>query len=154
MTQTGTDTPIETPKPRLHMICATCGSTEVRADAYAEWDVETQDWVLRSVFDQKVCEACESESSLLEIDEAEHLEIAGYGMVNVEDGARIAQANETPDFYDILVKTTPQKDGEIFTLHEFDDLDIKEAASILSIMTGLYPLAGLECLAFDLSAAQ
>ncbi len=154
MTQTGTHNPAEFSKPRLHMICGACGSTEIRADAYAEWDAETQDWVLRSIFDHKVCETCESETTLLEINEADQLEIAGFGMVNDRDGARIAEPSETPDFYDVMVKTIPQNSEEILTLHEFDDLDKKAAAAKLVEMTALYPLAGIECLACDLGPDQ
>jgi hypothetical protein len=42
-------------------VCATCGSDEVRADAWAEWDTEKQEWVLNNTFDYKFCETCEGE---------------------------------------------------------------------------------------------
>ena len=45
-------------------VCTRCGSTAVLADAYAEWDVERQDWVLHSTYDNSTCEDCEGECSL------------------------------------------------------------------------------------------
>jgi hypothetical protein len=42
-------------------ICTRCGSDDILADAWAEWDVEAQQWVLRTTFDDKHCEACEGE---------------------------------------------------------------------------------------------
>jgi hypothetical protein len=47
-------------------ICDVCGSEDVMLDAYAEWDTEIQDWVLRSTFDQAYCEQCEGECTLEE----------------------------------------------------------------------------------------
>jgi len=48
-------------------ICSTCGSTDVRADAWAEWDIETGQWVLSSTYDNKWCETCEGETKLREV---------------------------------------------------------------------------------------
>lgn len=45
-------------------ICNRCGSNAVLLDAYAEWDMEKQDWVLQNVFQDAVCEDCEGETSL------------------------------------------------------------------------------------------
>lgn len=40
-------------------VCSHCGSDDVRADAYAAWDVETQEWELTATFDKgAVCEDC------------------------------------------------------------------------------------------------
>jgi hypothetical protein len=50
---------------RTHVICATCGSENVRADAYASWDADTGEWVLHSIYDEKFCEVCETSTSLL-----------------------------------------------------------------------------------------
>jgi hypothetical protein len=42
-----------------------CGSDDVRADAYAIWNVEAQEWELSATFDKgSVCEACGGECSL------------------------------------------------------------------------------------------
>jgi hypothetical protein len=49
------------------MICTTCGSDDVKRDAWAVWSVEKQDWILDNVFDYAYCEKCESECSITEI---------------------------------------------------------------------------------------
>jgi hypothetical protein len=46
--------------------CGACGSTDVRRDAWAEWDDEQQRWVLGQVFDFGYCCDCEGEASLIE----------------------------------------------------------------------------------------
>jgi hypothetical protein len=48
----------------IRIICGECGSDNVRRDAWAEWDIDAQRWVLGSVFDQGFCEACGEERSL------------------------------------------------------------------------------------------
>jgi len=52
---------------KLQIVCSTCGSANVRRDAWAEWEPETQEWVLGSVFDDGHCEVCEGESRLEEV---------------------------------------------------------------------------------------
>lgn len=52
-----------TQKP-LKMICRYCGSDDVVRDACAEWCPETQQWVLRSVYDNADCNSCNSETKL------------------------------------------------------------------------------------------
>lgn len=41
-------------------ICGKCGSTNIVADAWAEWDSEAGDWSLRTVFDHTQCDDCAS----------------------------------------------------------------------------------------------
>lgn len=48
-------------------ICSTCGSTDVRADAWAEWDIDAGKWVLSDTYDNKWCEDCEGETKLREV---------------------------------------------------------------------------------------
>jgi ribosomal protein L37AE/L43A len=44
---------------RIKMVCSECGSEDVRADAFASWDVETQLWELATTFDKgHACEGC------------------------------------------------------------------------------------------------
>ena len=52
--------------PDITVRCGTCDGENVRRDAYAEWNVELQQWELATVFDQAVCEACGCECSLIE----------------------------------------------------------------------------------------
>ncbi len=53
---------------RLAMICSTCGSDDVSRDAWADWDVRQQDWVLRVAFDNAHCHRCDCETSLVEVE--------------------------------------------------------------------------------------
>jgi hypothetical protein len=52
----------------LQIVCGCCGSNQTRRDAWAEWDVAKQDWVLGNVFDDGACENCEDTSSLEEVE--------------------------------------------------------------------------------------
>lgn len=46
-------------------ICRACKSDDVRADAYAEWNVEKQEWEISATFDKgAVCETCGGETRL------------------------------------------------------------------------------------------
>ncbi len=56
-------------QPKLRMVCSNCGSKRVRRDAYAEWDVRSQKWVLQNVFDFAVCESDECDGNQTRIDE-------------------------------------------------------------------------------------
>lgn len=61
-----------TSKPRrIKIICATCGSDDVQRDAWAEWDMDKQEWVLGTVFDAGHCEVCGGDTSLAEVDVAQ-----------------------------------------------------------------------------------
>lgn len=53
---------------RIAIVCGTCGSDEVSRDAWADWDVDKQNWVLGTVFDYGHCHKCEGESSLIEVE--------------------------------------------------------------------------------------
>ena len=47
---------------KVKMVCSTCGSDDVRADAYASWNVDTQEWELSSTFDKgSYCLTCSGE---------------------------------------------------------------------------------------------
>lgn len=52
---------------KIQIVCSTCGSANVRRDAWAEWQPETQEWVLGSVFDYGDCDVCSGESRLEEV---------------------------------------------------------------------------------------
>jgi len=45
-------------KPKVNLVCQNCGSDNIVADAYARWDIQTQNWNLSFVFDNKICEDC------------------------------------------------------------------------------------------------
>lgn len=48
-------------RQRVAYKCPKCGSHEVRFDAWAEWDAETQSMSLQNVFEATACDACGAE---------------------------------------------------------------------------------------------
>jgi hypothetical protein len=50
--------------PKVQMLCGNCGSTDVSRDAWGDWDANTQEWVLRCVFDYAHCHNCDGETRL------------------------------------------------------------------------------------------
>jgi len=54
----------------IQFVCGWCGSTDVSRDAWADWNVEKQAWVLRQVFDDGFCQTCEWLRGLEEVDVA------------------------------------------------------------------------------------
>jgi hypothetical protein len=53
----------------VRQVCAECGSGDVLADAYAEWDIENQSWTVQNVMDNgHHCNACDGECSIEEVD--------------------------------------------------------------------------------------
>jgi hypothetical protein len=53
-----------TTKAKQLPVCSACDSSDVRADAYAEWDADAQDWSLVCTFDNTDCEHCGGECSV------------------------------------------------------------------------------------------
>lgn len=53
---------------KMQPFCPNCGSTEICADGAARWDIETQDWVLSSTYDDMTCDDCGAEHNLLNTD--------------------------------------------------------------------------------------
>ena len=52
---------------RVTMICRDCGSTDVKADAYASWNVTTQAWEIIDLFDKGAyCGGCDGDTRLEE----------------------------------------------------------------------------------------
>jgi hypothetical protein len=52
---------------KVKIICATCQSEDVLADAYAEWNVARQKWEIQNVFDKGAyCNLCGGETRLIE----------------------------------------------------------------------------------------
>ena len=52
---------------RVTYVCHQCGSSDVAIDAWAEWDIEKQDWVLRNISTTEFCDNCYSETQLVEV---------------------------------------------------------------------------------------
>jgi hypothetical protein len=49
---------ILTKMQKITYVCTECGSDDIRKDAVVAWDVETQTWVLTSIFDNSDCCSC------------------------------------------------------------------------------------------------
>ena len=56
---------------RLNYICKHCGSSDVIFDAYAQWNPESQEFVLYSISDDPWCCECGGETAVKTIDLAE-----------------------------------------------------------------------------------
>ena len=53
-------------EPRIRLTCSECGSTDVGRDGWAAWDEDKQEYIVRNVFDQGYCFACEGETQINE----------------------------------------------------------------------------------------
>jgi hypothetical protein len=53
--------------PSIDIVCRECGGNNVSRDAWAEWDVASQQWMLGSVFDHAYCHDCGEKASLDEV---------------------------------------------------------------------------------------
>jgi hypothetical protein len=51
---------------KRQITCAHCGGENVVRDAWASWDIDKQEWVLKNVFDYAYCQDCASETSINE----------------------------------------------------------------------------------------
>ncbi|MHA6718067.1 hypothetical protein ACX40Y_01330 [Sphingomonas sp. RS6] len=55
------------PTPPIDHVCERCGCNGVTRDAWAEWDVTTQRWLLGEIFDYSFCHQCHRETRLLAV---------------------------------------------------------------------------------------
>ena len=54
-------------RPKVVMVCNTCGSEEVLVDAWASWDIDNQRWELFNTFESTAfCAECDGECSVSE----------------------------------------------------------------------------------------
>lgn len=51
---------------KVKKVCRHCGSSDVRKDAWAEWDEDKQEWVLADVFDNDYCMNCDGETTIVD----------------------------------------------------------------------------------------
>lgn len=52
---------------KVRMVCSQCGSEEVLADAYAQWNVGSQQWEIVETFEKGAyCSKCDSETRIEE----------------------------------------------------------------------------------------
>ena len=62
------------PTTAVQMHCNSCGSERVTRDAWAEWDVDTQSWLLATVYDYAYCHDCDEETRIEERPAIEQLQ--------------------------------------------------------------------------------
>lgn len=75
---------------KIKMVCGTCGSENVKRDAWAVWDEAEQKWVLGPVFDDAFCDDCDRETEIKEVPlNGLDLKLAANGLV------AMAKAKET-----------------------------------------------------------
>jgi hypothetical protein len=55
-------------RKRVTYLCERCGSDLVTLDAWAEWNVEQQEWVLGATYDHTFCHKCDGETHLVEVE--------------------------------------------------------------------------------------
>ena len=48
------------------IVCTSCGGEDVLRDAFTKWDIEKQEWVLSTVYDDTFCETCEESCTVSE----------------------------------------------------------------------------------------
>lgn len=53
---------------RMTYLCERCGSDLVTLDAWAEWNIEQQEWVLGATYDHTFCHKCDAETRLVEVE--------------------------------------------------------------------------------------
>lgn len=51
----------------VRIVCRTCGSDDILSDAWARWNVETQQWELSSALDNEECCCCEGETHTIDV---------------------------------------------------------------------------------------
>ena len=62
----------------VNVRCGWCGSGRVSRDAWADWDVERQTWVLGAVFDDGFCHRCGRATTLVEAPVGGTVSVATY----------------------------------------------------------------------------
>lgn len=94
---------------KLQMVCCTCGSSSVSADAYARWNPETQDWEVSSTFDKgAACDVCGGETRIDEIPLEEWEKAQGQPF----------------DFKDFTIQTFEDKSGDYYAKITHDGTEV------------------------------
>ena len=55
-------------RKRVTYVCENCGSDLVTLDAWAEWDVDEQEWTLGATYEHTFCHKCEAETHLVQVE--------------------------------------------------------------------------------------
>lgn len=115
---------MEATKTRIKWECKDCGSDAILKEAWAEWDVENQQWTLSSDYDEFFCEGCSSDDRPDKPGGDGHL--ARVVEVDICTGKEAASMSD-PDttFLDGYVRayTSPDKRKERVTIFRLKDAD-------------------------------
>ncbi len=57
---------MESPPTPVEHCCTHCGGTAVTRDAWVEWEVAQQAWVISALFDFAFCHHCHRQTQLVE----------------------------------------------------------------------------------------
>ena len=72
-----------------------------------------------------------------------YLELKGYMMIHTDEGSRLIERNEKPDFYDISILRYIEKTGVIDQVEEIEDEpSSKQANIIMKELEAKYGLCG------------
>jgi hypothetical protein len=104
----------------IEIVCERCKGRDVRRDAYAAWNVVSQEWELHAVYDQGYCEDCGGEARLEERDITPHNPLVcpqcgGEEIAYVEDignWRRVRALNGSTLVIDGLYSTEGYDDGD------------------------------------------
>ena len=53
---------------KINVICSECGGSNDHLDAWADFDIEAQQWVLGNTFDYSYCDDCQNDCRTKEIE--------------------------------------------------------------------------------------
>ena len=53
---------------KIKKVCKHCGSSDVRKDAWSEWDEDKQEWVLAEVYDNEFCYSCDADTTIIDVE--------------------------------------------------------------------------------------
>jgi hypothetical protein len=94
---------------KKYMVCSRCYGQNVKADAYAGWNVETQQWEIDQTFDKGAyCDDCDGECRIEAVDEDEMMachECNKLTHPNALDAKRPEGADENADATILLCKS-------------------------------------------------
>lgn len=83
-------------------VCGTCGSENVKLDAWAEWDAENQMWSLGATFDHAICDDCDGECKIVDRPYMTSEIPAGYEPVLRDDGSYFLALHTDDDWHQFL----------------------------------------------------
>ena len=53
-------------RKKITKVCKDCGGDQVLVDAYAEWDIDAQQWELSHTYGYSYCKDCDGETTIVD----------------------------------------------------------------------------------------